>query len=165
MLCNGIQTPSEEQPEPIFFEKECFLTRVEDFLEAPSNPRFCPPPSDRARPLLMRIGVHGRCWHQWPPQDGHMGCAWQAPGANFGQIQEKTSSKHIFPLTSMRTFRAFMAWWPQQTFSCDTKCLSLLWCFVVVYKHLVGKGLSTLEWLFNTFSACGGRSAWHLIKR
>ena len=44
MQGDGIQTPSEEQPEPICLRKEYFLTRVEDFLEAPSNPRFCPPP-------------------------------------------------------------------------------------------------------------------------
>ena len=44
MQGDGIQTPSEEQPEPICLRKEQFLTRVEDFLEAPSNHRFCPPP-------------------------------------------------------------------------------------------------------------------------
>ena len=79
---------------------------------------------------------------------------------NVGQIQEKTSSKHIFPITSMRTFRAFMAWWPQQTFSRDTKCLSLPTCKAMVYKHLMGSSLSTLELLFARFLSSWGPLWW-----
>ena len=41
---NGIQTPHEEQPEPICLGILHFLTPVEDFLEEPSDPRFCSPP-------------------------------------------------------------------------------------------------------------------------
>ena len=103
MGCNDIQTPHEEQPEPICLGILHFLTPVEDFLEAPSDPRFCsPPPSTRARSILIRMCAEGRaerCRHQQPPQDGQVGRAWQAPGGNFGQIQEETSPMHIFPLT------------------------------------------------------------------
>ena len=40
-----------------------------------------------------------RCRHQRPPQDDQIGRAWEAPGANLGPIQGKTSPMHIFPLT------------------------------------------------------------------
>ena len=91
MGVNGIQTPHGEQPEPICLGILHFLTPVEDFLEAPSDPRFCPrpPPLNSSKVLLIGICAEGRaerCRHQQPPQDGQVGRAWQAPGANFGQI-------------------------------------------------------------------------------
>jgi hypothetical protein len=41
-------------------------------------------------------------------QDGQMGRAWQAPGANFDQIHEITSVRHIFTSRGLPATRPFL---------------------------------------------------------
>jgi hypothetical protein len=81
-----------------------FFLRTGDLRGALSVPSKIapPPPLNSSKVLLIRMCVEGRAerWrHQQPPQDGQVGRAWQAPWANFGQIQGKTSLWHILPHT------------------------------------------------------------------
>ena len=112
---------------------------------------------------MVRMGAQGRaerCRHQRPPQDGQMGRAWQAPGANLGQIQGQTSTTPLLVVNHHQLRRLSWTFHEHDGLKklshSDTKCLSLPTCKAMVYKHLMGSSLSTLELLFATFSARGG---------
>ena len=167
MVVNGrIQAPRERQPEQVGIVIGDFWKPVGHSSGAPSNRRFClPPPSNWARTFWSRMRTPGRtrwCWHRWSLEDGHVGRAWQAPGANFDQIQGLTSP------TSISWCRIIISFLGRGGFQNDdglqklshtyTKCLTLCLWFEMVYKHRLESSLSTLKMLFAMISRSGG--AW-----
>ena len=133
MLVNGIQTPSEEQPEPICLKKRGLLTSVEDVKVAPSDPRFCPPPPSSSSEATF--GENGctrsrRAMQTLTDTSGrpNRSCLASSRGKLWSDSRENVSNAH-FPTHVASLPRApSRAPWNdglKKLSHSDTKCLSL----------------------------------------
>ena len=153
---NRIQTPHEEQPEPICLGILHFLTPVEDFLEAPSDPRFCSPPPLSSSKVHFDKNVCRRSRR-----------AMQTPTATSGRSSGSCLASSRGKLWSDSRLNVHNTTFggessPAQTAlvglhehdglqklsHIGTKCVSLCLWVAMVYKHRLGSSLSTLKMIF-----------------